>query len=124
MKLKEINNFFKNKKVLVIGHTGFKGSWLVACLKNFRSKVYGISKDPVNKQSKFADDPLLTKTLYFTPNHSDHNCSNSLTLFPEVNLGSFSCNRFITGFKSFSSMLFFISGYFMSFLIQNRLNDR
>ena len=53
MKLKEINNFFKNKKVLVIGHTGFKGSWLVACLKNFRSKVYGISNGIPTKPSHF-----------------------------------------------------------------------
>ena len=28
---------------------------------------------------KFADDPELTKTLYFVPNHLDHSSSNFLT---------------------------------------------
>ncbi len=53
MKLKELNNFYKNKKVLVIGHTGFKGSWLTACLKNFKSRVYGISSNIPTKPSHF-----------------------------------------------------------------------
>lgn len=43
MKLNELRKFYKNKKVLVIGHTGFKGSWLTACLKNYQAKVFGIS---------------------------------------------------------------------------------
>jgi len=36
-------NFYKNKKVLVTGHNGFKGSWLVLMLKLLNAKVYGIS---------------------------------------------------------------------------------
>ena len=36
-------NFFKNKKILVTGHTGFKGSWLVTWLNLLGSKVMGIS---------------------------------------------------------------------------------
>ena len=34
---------FKNKKVLVTGHTGFKGSWLTIWLKILGAKVLGIS---------------------------------------------------------------------------------
>ena len=37
---------FKNivgKKILVTGHTGFKGSWLVAFLSQFNTKIIGIS---------------------------------------------------------------------------------
>ena len=45
MKFDVIENFYKNKKVLIIGHTGFKGSWLTVCLKSFGSKIYGISID-------------------------------------------------------------------------------
>lgn len=37
--------YFKNKKVLITGHTGFKGSWLTMCLKFFESKILGLSKD-------------------------------------------------------------------------------
>tara|TARA_B110000238_G_C16125451_1_gene439011 strand:+ start:1447 stop:2505 length:1059 start_codon:yes stop_codon:yes gene_type:complete len=36
-------DFWKNKKVLVTGHTGFKGSWLTVLLNQLGSKVYGIS---------------------------------------------------------------------------------
>ena len=34
---------FKNKKVLVTGHTGFKGSWITAWLVKLGAKVTGIS---------------------------------------------------------------------------------
>ena len=38
MTLLNLKKFYKNKKVLVIGHTGFKGSWLTASLKGLRCK--------------------------------------------------------------------------------------
>ena len=34
---------FKNKRVLITGHTGFKGSWLTLWLSKIGAKVYGIS---------------------------------------------------------------------------------
>jgi CDP-glucose 4,6-dehydratase len=37
----------KGKHVLITGHTGFKGSWLVAMLHRHGAKVSGISLDPV-----------------------------------------------------------------------------
>ena len=46
-------NYFKNKKVLVTGHTGFKGSWLVSWLNILGSKVMGISLDPPNGENHF-----------------------------------------------------------------------
>tara|TARA_S200000501_G_scaffold373648_1_gene421244 strand:+ start:955 stop:2043 length:1089 start_codon:yes stop_codon:yes gene_type:complete len=53
MEIKKINNFYKNKKVLVIGHTGFKGSWLSISLQKMGSKVYGISLNVPTKLSHF-----------------------------------------------------------------------
>ena len=42
-------NFYNGKRVLVTGHTGFKGSWLTTILSSFGAKVFGISKDyPTN----------------------------------------------------------------------------
>jgi len=38
-------NFWKDKTVLITGHTGFKGSWLSMILKKFGAKVVGFSKD-------------------------------------------------------------------------------
>ncbi len=43
LKLNNLNNFYKNKKVLITGHTGFKGSWLTMVLNFLGSKVYGYS---------------------------------------------------------------------------------
>lgn len=42
----KMNNFYKDKKVLVTGHTGFKGSWLVAWLKYLGANVTGYSLEP------------------------------------------------------------------------------
>jgi len=39
------DSIYKNKKVLVTGHTGFKGSWLVKWLNQLGAKVYGFSID-------------------------------------------------------------------------------
>ena len=38
-----MKNFYKGKKVLVTGHTGFKGSWLTLWLLNMGADVYGVS---------------------------------------------------------------------------------
>ena len=65
------------------------------------------------KHKRFADDPLLTNTLYLTPNHFDQAFSNSLTFGPAVSLGSFSINNSITGLRSSCNKLFFIKGNFM-----------
>ena len=39
-------NFYKNKKVLVTGHTGFKGTWLCKILINAGANVCGYSLEP------------------------------------------------------------------------------
>ena len=41
-----MNNFWKNKKVFITGHTGFKGGWLTIILSLFGAKVYGIALKP------------------------------------------------------------------------------
>jgi CDP-glucose 4,6-dehydratase len=40
----KIKNFYKNKRVFVTGHTGFKGSWLTNVLLSMNAKVAGYSK--------------------------------------------------------------------------------
>ena len=39
-----MNNFWKDKNVLITGHTGFKGSWLSFTLHHLGSKIHGLSK--------------------------------------------------------------------------------
>ena len=38
-----VEDFWKNKKVLITGDSGFKGSWLTCLLLKFGCKVYGLS---------------------------------------------------------------------------------
>ena len=53
MKLKELESFYRGKKILVTGHTGFKGSWLCAILSRLGAEVYGYSQKPPTKPSLF-----------------------------------------------------------------------
>ena len=46
-----IRKNFKNKKILITGNTGFKGSWLSFWMQNCGAKVFGISKGEVSKPS-------------------------------------------------------------------------
>lgn len=41
-----MKDFYKGKRVLVTGHTGFKGSWLTQVLLNFGAEVIGVSLPP------------------------------------------------------------------------------
>ena len=41
MDLREVFEFYKGKKVLVTGHTGFKGAWLSRILINAGAEVTG-----------------------------------------------------------------------------------
>lgn len=41
-----MKSFYKGKKVLVTGHTGFKGSWLCSILLECGAEVYGIGLQP------------------------------------------------------------------------------
>ena len=45
--------FFKDKKILVTGHTGFQGSWLTLWLKLLGARVIGYSLPPPTKPSLF-----------------------------------------------------------------------
>ena len=52
---------FKNKKVLVTGHTGFKGSWLTYWLILLGAKVIGLS---INIPTKPNSDKTSKKMLW------------------------------------------------------------
>ena len=46
--------FYKDKKVLVTGHTGFKGSWLCRILINAGAEVTGYSLEPPTEPNLFS----------------------------------------------------------------------
>jgi CDP-glucose 4,6-dehydratase len=46
-------NFWRNKKVLITGHTGFKGSWLALWLQELEAHVVGYALVPSNAHNLF-----------------------------------------------------------------------
>ena len=60
-------SFWKNKKVFVTGHTGFKGSWMCIFLKILNAKVTGYSLKPKSKPNLFnlaKVSTILEKSIY------------------------------------------------------------
>ena len=51
--LKKILSIYKGKKIIVTGHTGFKGSWLSLLLKILGANVIGVSISPIYKNSHY-----------------------------------------------------------------------
>lgn len=47
------DNFYKGKKVLITGHTGFKGSWLSIWLHELGAEVVGVALDPSSDKDNF-----------------------------------------------------------------------
>jgi len=71
---KRIARFLKNKRILITGNTGFKGSWLTVFLSKFECKLYGYSNRIVTNPSLYKTLSLEKKILtYFrdikNPNH-------------------------------------------------------
>jgi len=59
------NNIYKDKKVLVTGHTGFKGTWLTTWLLKLGADVVGISKDIPTTPSMFEELKLEHKITHY-----------------------------------------------------------
>ncbi len=68
------NNIYKNKKVIVTGNTGFKGTWITLWLLKLGAKVYGISKDIPTTPSIFKKLDLQNKITYFQNDIRDLSC--------------------------------------------------
>jgi len=47
------SSFWRGKKVLITGHTGFKGGWLSLWLQSLGAKVTGVSLDPPTEPSLY-----------------------------------------------------------------------
>jgi len=60
------NGLFKKKKVLITGHTGFKGSWLSLLLHLLGSDVYGYALEPPTNPSLYNEaqlDKIVKSTI-------------------------------------------------------------
>ncbi len=55
---------FKNRKVLITGHTGFKSSWLSIWLRELGAHVVGYSLAPPSEPSNFKASSLQNKITH------------------------------------------------------------
>lgn len=53
MNIDVFNGAFKGKRVLVTGHTGFKGSWLSIWLHEMGAEVIGVGLDPFSEKDNY-----------------------------------------------------------------------
>lgn len=67
------NNVYKNKRVLVTGHTGFKGSWLSIWLLQLGAEVAGYSISIPTKPSHFEELNLEKKLKHYIGDIRDYN---------------------------------------------------
>ena len=54
-------NFWSGRRVLVTGHTGFKGSWLSLWLSELNALVTGVSLEPSTSPALFSQLELSKK---------------------------------------------------------------
>ena len=70
------NFLYNKKKVIVTGHTGFKGSWLTVWLLKMGADVVGISKDIPTDPSMFKELELEKKIKHYVADVRDLNSIN------------------------------------------------
>ncbi len=65
MVIMPFGNTYKGKKVLITGHTGFKGAWLTVWLLKLGAHVVGFSKDIPTEPSMFLELDLESKIQHY-----------------------------------------------------------
>ena len=65
MNINKTLKFYKNKYVLVTGHTGFKGSWLSLVLNQLGANVIGVSKSTLQVDSHYNFIKNIFQKEYF-----------------------------------------------------------
>ena len=57
------SKIFKGKKIIVTGHTGFKGSWLALWLSTMDAKIMGLSNKVITDPSHYRAIKLNNKII-------------------------------------------------------------
>lgn len=69
----KMKTFYKDKKILITGHTGFKGSWLALWLSELGADITGISLAPDTTPSLFNALNLQTKMTSYIEDIRNYN---------------------------------------------------
>ena len=72
---------FNKKKVLITGHTGFKGTWLTSWLKILGANIVGISVDIPTKPSHFEKTNLSKEIIDLRMDINSINLKNKINKF-------------------------------------------
>ncbi len=72
--IKSIFAHFSGKKILVTGHTGFKGSWMSIWLKKIGADVVGLSLEPATQPNLFAAANVAEGMHSIIGDITDFNC--------------------------------------------------
>lgn len=72
------DNIYLGKKVLVTGHTGFKGAWLTSWLLKLGANVCGISIDVPTQPSMFEEMKLKDRIEHHISDVCDYDKTNSI----------------------------------------------
>lgn len=67
-----IDEFYKGKKVLITGHTGFKGSWLSIWLNMMGVEVIGYALEPYTERDNFVVTELEGKITHIVSDIRDY----------------------------------------------------
>lgn len=96
-----MNSFWKDKNVLITGHTGFKGSWLSLMLKFFDAKIFGISLEPKNGIYELSSvSSILDKEMFVDLSDFNLNIAKELKEFnPEFVFHFAAQSLVIDGYK-------------------------
>lgn len=63
---KPFDDYFDSRRILVTGHTGFKGSWLCAWLSSLGAEVHGYALEPPSTPSLFQQAELASRLASHT----------------------------------------------------------
>ncbi|MCL5030022.1 MAG: CDP-glucose 4,6-dehydratase [Bacteroidetes bacterium] len=77
---------FKDKRILVTGDTGFKGSWLSIWLLSLGADVYGYALPPVNVSDNFLRTKLNEKIKHINGDIRDFNSIKEYTGFVQPDI--------------------------------------
>ncbi|HCK03662.1 MAG TPA: CDP-glucose 4,6-dehydratase [Methylophilaceae bacterium] len=78
LSLPKLSEFWRGKKVLITGHTGFKGAWMSILLNHLGADISGISLEPESSENLFSSANINSITNSYFCDITDYHSLESL----------------------------------------------